>query len=66
MRHVRLKKVTVMAQVNNRKFNFNNLKILQWNANSSYFKYTELSKNCEDFNLILISETWLSPHKSLN
>ncbi|KYN45459.1 hypothetical protein ALC53_00017, partial [Atta colombica] len=29
-----LKKVTVMAQVNNRKLNFSNLRILQWNAKS--------------------------------
>jgi len=53
-----------MAQVNNRKLNVSNLRILQWNANSIMSKYTELSKHCENFNLILISKTWLSPDKS--
>jgi len=45
-----------MAQINNRKLNFSNLRILQWNAKFVMSKYTELSKHCEDFNLILISE----------
>jgi len=39
------------------------LRILQWNAKSVLFKYNELSKHCEKFNVILISDTWLSPYK---
>lgn len=52
-----------MSQINNRNFNFGNLRILQWNAKSVLSKYNELSKHCENFNLILISETWLSQDK---
>jgi len=36
-----------MAQVNNRKFNFNNLKILQWNANPSYLSILNYLKTAK-------------------
>ena len=42
----------------------NSLRICQWNAKSIMSKYNELTKHCEDFNIIMISETWLSPNKS--
>lgn len=36
------------------------LRILQWNARSIKYKINELSKHCDGFDIIYISETWLT------
>lgn len=43
--------------------NKESLRILQWNAKSILPRVTELSMNFEGFNIILISETWLTAKK---
>lgn len=43
--------------------NKESLRILQWNAKSILPRVTELSKNFEGSNIILISETWLTAKK---
>lgn len=53
-------KVKLMAQVSK----LNMLRIVQWNAKSVLPRRDELAKHCGDFNIIMISETWLSADKT--
>lgn len=59
-----LPQLTLKMDPHNRNYNPPPLKILQWNAQSVRNKIRDLRNIAQNFDLILLTETWLKPEHS--